>query len=82
MERVFTVQHLVEVADSQPDLLESTESEDLQGANLLHPRTRTPVGYAGTRNGVNFCSALAAKIKSRSVRPFILCDQISSLHFP
>ncbi len=66
MERVFTVQHLVEVADSRPDLLESREPEDLQGANLLHSRARTTGGYAGARNGINFCSALAAKVKSRS----------------
>jgi hypothetical protein len=48
--------------------------------DALHLRTR--VGYAGVRNGLNFCSALAAKTKSLSVRPLILCDQISILHFP
>ena len=48
----------------------------------LHHGTRPHVGYAGARNGLNFRSALAAKIKSLSVRPLILCDQISILHFP
>ena len=48
----------------------------------LHQGARTHVGYAGARNGLNFRSALAAKIKSLSVRPLILCDQISILHFP
>ena len=38
--------------------------------------------YAGARNGLNFRSALAAKTKSLSVRPLILCDQISILHLP
>jgi hypothetical protein len=66
VERVFTVQHLVDVAGSRPDLLESTEPEDLQGAKLFHPRARTPVGYADARNGINFCPAFAAKIKLRS----------------
>ena len=48
-----------------------------EGASL-----ETRAGYAGARNGVNFRSALAAKTKSLSVRPLILCDQISILHFP
>ena len=48
----------------------------------LHQGARTRVGYAGARNGLNFRSALAAKTKSLSVRPLILCDQISIMHSP
>lgn len=48
----------------------------------LHQGARSHVDYAGARNGLNFRSDLAAKIKSLSVKPLILCDQISTLHFP
>ena len=48
----------------------------------LHQGARSHVSYAGARNGLNFRSALAAKIKSLSVKSLILCDQISILHFP
>jgi len=48
----------------------------------LHQRAQPRVDYVGARNGLNFHSALAAKIKSLSVKPLILCDQTSILHFP
>ena len=51
-----------------------------RGRERTSPQTR--VGYAAARSGRNFRSALAARAKSLSVRPLILCDQISILHLP